>query len=83
MISLEWVIKSLDPRPRAINIGREGCTVKLCLCVIYMDIYIYIYMCVCWNGYSMEMYVLLCAEYFFHGCECVNMYVQIRWKSYV
>lgn len=41
MISLEWVIKSLDPRPRAINIGREGgCTVKLCLCVIYMDIYI-------------------------------------------
>lgn len=43
MISLEWVIKSLDPRPRAINIGREGCTVKLCLCVIYMDIYIYIY----------------------------------------
>lgn len=47
MISLEWVIKSLDPRPRAINIGREGCTVKLCLCVIYMDIYIYIYICAC------------------------------------
>ena len=42
-----------------------------------------IYKCVCWNGYSTEMYVLLCAEYSFHGCECVNIYVQIKWKSYV
>lgn len=80
MISLEWVIKSLDPRPRAVNRGTQGgCTVKLCLNMSYMGIY----MSMCLNGYSMEMYVLLCDEYFHHGCERVNIYMQIKWRSYV
>jgi len=28
----------------------------------------------------MEMHVWLHAEYFLDGCECVNIYVQIKWK---